>query len=121
MSFDYSGLVAASIALIDKFGRNVTFTYITPGTYTASTNAITGDSETTQTVKMAITDFRRDEIDGKKVKRGDKEALLAPDSLTREPRTGDKVTDDGKDYRVMDIDDVKPGDTVLLYKLQLRR
>lgn len=117
---DYAGLAAVTIAQIADKGRAVSLVYKTQGTYSPTTDALTGQASTTQSVKMLITDFKRNEIDGTLIKNGDKKALLAPDNLTRAPKTGDQVIDD-ETFTIESVNELKPGDTVLLYKLQLRK
>ena len=118
---DYSSLNATAIAQIADKGRAVTLVYKTPGSYDPQTDAITGNGTTSQTVKMVILNFKRKDVDGTLIKTGDRMALLANDALTRPPKTNDNVTDGGETYNIEDVEAVAPGDTVLLYKLQLRK
>lgn len=119
---DYSGLAAVSIAQIADKGRAVSLVYKTQGTYSPATDAFTGQSSTTQTVKMVVLNFKRSEIDETLIKTGDKRALLAPQTdLTRAPKTGDQVTDGSETFTIKNVEEVKTGDTVLLYKLHLSR
>lgn len=121
MTFDYSSLNNVAIAQIADKGRAVTLTYKTQGAYSAGSDSFTGQTSTNQTVRMLITDFKHTEIDETLIKTGDRLGLLANDSLTRAPKTGDQVTDGGETFTVKNIKEIKPGDTVLLYKLQLRK
>lgn len=119
---DYSGLSAVAIAQIADKGRDVTFVYKTQGTYNPATDSFSGQTSTTQTVSMVITNYRKTEIDETMIKSGDRLGLLAPQTnLTRAPETGDSVTDGSETFSIVAIDEIKPGDTTLLYKLQLRR
>lgn len=120
-TFGYSRFAALAIRQIADKGRGVTYIYKTPGAYAPSTDNVTGSSQATQTVKMLFTDYKKTDIDGTMIKAGDKMALLANDSLTATPKTGDQVTDDDQKFSVIRVEVVKPGDTVILYKLQLRR
>lgn len=120
MSFDYSSLASVSVAQIADKGRNVTYRIATQGTYDPQTDAITSQSTSTKTVKAVIINARQNEIDGTLIKKGDKFALIADDSLTFTPKTNDVIFD-GDEYTVKNIKTVKPGNTVLLYKLQLRK
>lgn len=110
-----------AIAEVSDKGRSVTLTYTTQGTYDPGDDTFTGQTTTTQTVKAVILNFRRAEIDGTLIKNGDRRALVAPDNLTRAPKTGDTITDGSEVFSIQNVEEVKPGDTVLLYKLQLRK
>lgn len=122
MSFDYSRLAASSIAQIADKGRTVSLVYKTQGTYNPATGTFSGQTSTTQSVKMLITNFNKTEIDETLIKSGDRLGLLAPQTdLTRAPKTADKVTDNSETFTIVGIEEIKPGDTVLLYKLQLRK
>lgn len=118
---DYSGLRNTAVAQVADKGRNVTFVYKSQGTYAPSTDTFTGRTETTQSVKMLIVNFKRKDDKEDLVKRGDRMGLLANDSLTRAPKTNDQVLDGTETYTVTEVEEIKPGDTVLLYKLILRR
>lgn len=119
---DYSKLAATSIAQIADKGRAVSFVYKTQGTYAPATDTFSvAASTTTQTVYMVITDVLKKDVNETLIKAGDKIGLLANDSLTRAPKTGDRVTDGTETFDVISIEEIKPGDTVILYRLQLRR
>lgn len=118
---DYSGLKNSAINLIRNSGRSVSFVYKTQGTYDPGTDAIINQTVTTKAAKMVILDYKRDEMNKDMVKIGDRLALLAVDNLTRAPKTGDTVIDSGETYAIVAFEEIKPGDTTLLYKLQLRR
>ena len=48
------------------------------------------------------------------IKTGDRLGLLAPDNLTRAPKTGGAVTGGGETLSIVGITEIKPGDTTLL-------
>ena len=121
MSYDYSGLAETAINQIADKGRAVTLVYKTQGTYVPASDTITGQSSTTQTVKMLITNYNKREVNETLIKSGDLLGILANDSLTRAPKTSDQVTDGGETYSVVNVEYIKPGPTVLIYKLQLRK
>lgn len=118
---DYSRLAATSSAQIADKGRSVSLVFETQGTYAPATDTFTGQTSSSQTVKMVITNYRKNEMDETMIKIGDRQGLLAPDNLLRAPKTGDTVTDGAETFAIVSIEEIKPGDTTLLYKLQLRR
>lgn len=118
---DYSKLAATSIAQIADKGRAVSFVYKTQGTYAPSTDTFSGLTTSTATVYMVITDVSKRDVNETLIKAGDKVGLLANDNLTRAPKTGDSVTDGSETFAVIAVEEIKPGDTVILYKMILRR
>lgn len=61
--------------------------------------------------------FKSFEIDGTLVKTGDKRFLIAGDT---EPTVNMELHDGGKKYAIKNIEQVKPGDTLILSKVQAR-
>lgn len=119
-TFNYSRIEQAAIDQIYSKGRDVSYVYVDPGTLNVTNDTIGGAGSTSQTVKMLITDYNRKDIDGSMVKAGDKIGLMANSELSGNPKTGDRV-EDGEIWEVMHIQTVKPGSTLLFYRLQLRR
>jgi len=111
-AFDYSGLRATAIRLIDKFGRTVTRRTITN---TGPTwNPVQTPVDTP--IKGAFVNFSKNEIDGTLILATDKK-LLTYDEVVMT----DIVLDYSIEYVVKNIDTINPGDTVLIYKVQLRK
>lgn len=122
MAFDYSGLAATAVAQIADKGRAVSLVYVAPAVLNKDTDALTPAVETTVAVKVLFKNYSRKEVDGTLIKTGDKLALLANETaLTRAPKNGDKFTDGSETYTIKDVREIQPGDTVLLYEMQVRR
>lgn len=121
MSFNYAGLAKSALSNIDKFGRNVTYRTVTKGTYNTATGTKTGGSNTDQTVKAVITAVKKSQIDGEVIQRGDKVALIAASALNVVPNTGDIIIDGTSKLKVVEVMDVEPGDTAILYKVVVRK
>lgn len=119
MSFDYSPLQNVALSQISDKGRDVTYTQVTAGTFDPTTNTVTGASETDTTIKAVITDFDESQIDGTIIQRKDKQVLITADVVT--PKLEDKITDGSVTYQIVNINQIAPGDIVMLYKLQVRR
>lgn len=121
MSDLYTRLAAVALAQIQDKGRTVTLS--TPGTdvYSPSAGTFTPGTPTTQTPKALFTNFTLHEIDGDLIRSDDKKCLIAATSLTAAPTDKDTITDGGLEYSVLPIEEIKPGDTAILYKLRLRR
>jgi hypothetical protein len=121
MSFDYTSIVDVAIRQIKDKGRSVTLKHVVNGAYDPQTDTNGADGSSTQIVKMVITKFKSSEVDGTMILKSDKRGLLATDGLTTAPLIGDLITDGGVTYTIVDFDTIQPGDTVILYKLQLRK
>ncbi len=119
MSFNYSGLSKTAVKNIAKFGRSVTFRSVTVGTFDTSTGTKTGAKDVDKIIKAVITDYKDRQIDGEIIRRGDKQVMIAGSSVIS-PKTNDIIVD-GSDYKIVNIETVQPGDTVLIYKLQVRK
>lgn len=116
----YDGLASTAERLITDKGRAVSLTYKTPGTYSAQTDTITGASTTTVSTFAAIVEYSERLIDQTLIHSGDKKAVLFAKGLEK-PRAGDILTDNGIDYSIVRVGEVGPGDTPVIYNLQIRK
>lgn len=98
-------------------GQNLTFGRETSSSFNPVTGVDTTASST-YTGYGAGFDYKRSEIDDEVIQRGDVRLLL--EATTTTPLIGDTVTYNSTVYRVMNIDELSPGGTVLRYEIQLR-
>jgi len=115
MSFDYARTKATADRLIKRFGSELTFSRETGETFDPATGTTTSTTSTF-TADVVWTEFRKDEIDGTLVQRGDARLLVAGD-----PQIDDRVTKDGEEYRIIATEPLKPADTQLLTIAQARQ
>lgn len=113
----YSGLAQTAKRLIDTKGRSVTVRSTAGQTFDPINDTMTGGVTNTP-VKAVFTEFKREEIDGTLIMRGDKKVLLAG---SVEPKGNDVIIDGSTKYRIVDILTVQPADTVVIYKVQARK
>ncbi|WP_339025768.1 hypothetical protein [Leclercia pneumoniae] len=92
-------LTRAGSTIRDQFGKEVT------------TPAITA------TVTGVVTEYSSREIDGSLIATGDKKLAA---TATTEVRIGDHIEIDGKKWRVVQPNPVKPADMLISYNIQLR-
>lgn len=118
MTFDYASIKSIATAQITDKGSDVIIKRVTPGTFDPATGTIAGGSKSSSTIKAVVTEYKDYQIDGDAIKRGDKELLIDADSL---PDIKDALTIDSIDYQIVNINPLSPGDTILLYKVQVRR
>lgn len=119
MSFDYSNIAKTALAQIADKGRAVQILYQTEGTYDPANDSVAGASESSVTVRALVTNFNKRDISAGLVEANDLQVMIAAQGATK-PKTGDKVVD-GEEFRVVTVTEIKPGDTALLYKLQVRK
>jgi len=120
MSFNYAGLAKTALKQIAKFGRSVTLRTVAAGTFDTSTGTVSGASNSDVVVKALVTGYKDKQIDGQIIRHGDKMVMIAGSAVTTPPVSNDIVVDGG-DYKIVNIETIQPGDTVLIYKLQVRK
>lgn len=117
----YSGLAQVSLNLIADKGRNVTHVKQGTNVYSPSAGTFTEGTATETTIKAVFTNFKLSDIDGELIRKDDKMLLVAASSISFEPTTEDKIKEGSTEWAVVAVNVVKPADTALLYKLQVRR
>lgn len=121
MAFDYSNILAVSTTLIDDFGKTVTVRQ--ERSDTDKTNPWEGKTDDVQTyaTKAVFDKFIGLDIDGTIVKKDDLIAYISPDDEAFEIKIKDQIVAGSTTYKIMSVEKVDPGDTNLLYILQLRQ
>lgn len=122
MSRDYSRSVQTALRMIYKSGRNIEVTTIgTGGEYDPATGTFLPSTDDKYQIKGVFTNFDIKEIDGTNVLHTDQKVLIAAGSLPIMPKSGDTIKDSGAEYAVVNTNSIKPGDTAILYEVQIRR
>lgn len=112
----YDDMAQTAQEMINEFGRDIT-RHRPGGSYDPGTD-INTDSGIDFSVKAVFTEFKQSEIDGTIIVRGDKKALIS--SVTA-PVMNDLLIDGAEQYRIVNVETIKPGDTEILYKAQVRK
>lgn len=113
----YNEMADTAAALLAEFGREVTLRRVNPGAYSASSDSFSGGSSVDVPISAVVTEFKLREIDGEIIQRGDKKVLT-----TSRPLKDDiLIDDDGTQYRILAVNEVRPGPTAILYKAQARK
>ncbi len=115
--FNYQPIQSRATSLIKRFGREYTFTRETDTAY----DPASGDSTSataTYTSSLVWLNFNRSEIDGDSVRAGDAAPIM---ESANAPMQGDTLIHQGVKWRIERVETVEPGDTVVIYKLQVRR
>lgn len=120
MAFDYSELADDAEELLEEFGRDVKFH--PPRTASDADAPWAPDTEATPvTAKAVVADYGKALQREGVVQREDKRVLVSAKHFgSVELTTEWTVTDGAKRYTVVDVDEVAPGDTRIIYDLQVR-
>lgn len=113
----YTNLSKSVLRQINRYGRTVTIMRDDKGAYDPIAGAFTGDSNTAIKLKAVVVGYTVNEIDGEIIQRGDKKVLFAGNA---DIRKGDQLID-GDTFTILDIEEINPGDTKLLFKAQARK
>ena len=116
MSFDYGALETKADALIEAFGKELTFTRTTEGAFDPATGKTTNTTSTFN--KFAcVFNYDETEVNGQSVLQSDRRLLAQGHTY----EIGDTVVLDSETYRVVAIKPTRPADTTLAVNLQVRK
>jgi hypothetical protein len=115
-TFDYTKAQATAKRLIKRFGRNATLKVLT-GSGDAWNPTQT---ETEQTIVIAVSKYSNDLIDGTLIKKSDKKIYVSTEGATIEPKQGHIITVDGLDHSIENADPLSPAGTVVYWEVQAR-
>lgn len=118
MSFDYEKMAATALNLLEKFGGDVVFSRETGGSVDPITGTITPGIDASVTTTGLLKPYPDKMIDGARILASDRELVL---SSEQEPLPTDKPVIAGEEWAIVEINTVKPFDTVIVYFCQLRR
>lgn len=128
---NFVSLANTAERLIEENGR--TLTLVRAGETAADPampwRADTTAGETRLDVIGVISEFKNEDFDGTLVRRGDKMALVAHNSVADEASGSDSVIieefdrllDAGAEWKILGVEPIHPGSTRIMYILQLRK
>lgn len=120
---DYAKLQKKVDTKIGAYGKTVTVTVGTRSTYDVALDTY-AESLATYSASILILEYNAADVDGSLVKPGDKKVLLPAYELPRIDQLAEnqyfKITESGRDLQVKNIRTTGPGDTALMYELQIR-
>lgn len=122
--FDYSQLAQTAVDLITLFGSPAVA--VLPGESVLATDKDWRGADCGGTkevvIEIAITDFSIDEIDGDRIRNTDKQGWTFPPATGEDLELARDVIQGSQRFSIENVLDViKPADTVLAYRFQLRR
>jgi hypothetical protein len=131
MALSYSALAAKADSLITKFGRSMTLTrndQADPSDPSKPWRGSTGAADVSITVIGVFTDYTKEDVDGTLVRRGDKKVILSASAATTAAGSSnskvedyDALVDGGVSWNIVHTTVVEPGDTRIIYELQVRQ
>jgi len=118
MSF-YSGLSATAAKLLLKYGQSVVLKHESGGTIDPATGVVTVPAtENTATGYGVASRYKNAEVDGTLIRASDQRLVL--EKVSTVPQAGWRAQVSGKEYKVMDVMPVSPGNEDVIYICQLR-
>lgn len=115
MAFNYTPLQSSATALIQRFGKQLTFTRVTKGAYDPNTGQ-TSDSSSTYQKHACVFDYSNAEVNDTTILQGDRRLLAEAGDY----EVNDTVSIASKVYRIISISENQPSDTQMSVNIQVR-
>lgn len=120
--FNYVRSAMTAKRLIEKYGRLAKITVVTKPSNPDKPWQGSVPVEAEVTRKMCFLKYEQKDIDETLIRSGDQKVLLAANGLTLVPNLSGYLTDsDGSLWNIVKIKPLNPGDTMVLYTLQVRQ
>jgi len=116
MTFNYTALQDSSAQLLQRFGRQLTFTRTTDGTYDPDTGTTSPTTETF-TKYGCVFEYSDSERGDQNIEVGDRRVLAEGHAY----EVGDLVSLDSETYRIVTVSNIQPAGTVVACNLQVRK
>lgn len=113
--------VPKATALLNKYGKDATYTVIQRPDYNPATGATARKSPQTGTFKIVPPEFMEGYIGNEGVKAGQAKTWMAAENLTFSPKTPFDMRYDGKNFKVVELGTIFSGELVTLYQLTYER
>jgi len=118
---NYAAKAKTAERLLAKFGLAATLTRIPVAGYNPVTEASTATAATlTSACKAVRLNYNQPLIDGVIIKPGDSLIYMSAANLTMTPQPGDKLTLDGADWNLEQVQPFKPASVAVFYECQAR-
>lgn len=125
MSAFYDRMSATALRLIERFGQEITLRDTVPGEYDPVAGGSTPETTVDQTAQAILQDYALQQAgmsyaEGTVIRQGDKKIMVAAQGLTP-PQLTTTVLADGATWTIVNIKEINPAGTPLVYELQGRR
>lgn len=124
MALDYAALATVSQTLIEANGRSVTLVKVSEVPLTPAQpwrgNTTT---ETLSVVTAVMMDYEKEDVDGDLVRAGDQIAVVAEKSAPSADIEDYELLrdDENQEWKIINVDKIRPGPTTLVFLIQLRK
>jgi hypothetical protein len=122
MSYNYSNFYDLAVRQISDKGRNITHLSVDEGTYNSTTGTVYGNTQTETIVKALEVRPKYNQytkLQTNITERYEKEYMIAASIPL--PREKDRIIDGDNEYQVVKVEEVKPGDTAIYYRVRVRK
>jgi hypothetical protein len=116
MTFNYAALQSSAGTLLQNFGRQLTFTRTTKGSYDPNTGT-TSDSSATYQKYACVFEYTDAELADSRIEVGDRRVLAEG----HEYKINDTVSIDSETYRIIAVANIQPSSTIVACNLQVRK
>lgn len=116
MSFNYAPLASTAEKLIENFGEELVYKEITKGAYNPATGT-SADSTVESNIFAVKMDYKSGEINGTTILNGDVKLLVKGNGF----KIDSYFEISNEDYRIVSINELKPGDTSIITEIQVRK
>ena len=122
MTYDYSKAASNALKKINDKGRTITLREPSRDQVFDPENFTFEEGTPVDTeAKGLFTQFATKDVDGELIKRTDKRVLIPASALDAAPENSAKILDGGTEYQVINTEILQPGDTPIIYMVQVRR
>lgn len=111
---------ATAVRLLEKYGKTISHTIVTEGTYDPITGDVSGGSTTVGVPKAVIEDFAGTDYLSGLVEKGDRKVTIAAQG-NNEPKPNDRFIVGSDTYTVIAVTIVWSGEQAALYISQVRK
>jgi hypothetical protein len=113
------------VALLREHGYDLTFRRPgNGGSYNPATGAVSGGSNADESVRAIFLNYTARDIDGTLVQRGDRKAVIAAtyngSAISKTPQIDDELRNEGDAVRIVSVQTIKSGASILAYVCQAR-
>ena len=107
--------------IINKYGKSITLTSVTTGTYNPATGSVT-NTTSSATVKAIVEDYSYQDSGFTEglIKVGDKKFTVAAIDLSSAPKPGDTITLGSSTYSVIRVIETWSGEQIASYEIHGR-
>jgi len=117
----YEKMQEAALEILAEMGKDIEIKREVGEVHDPIRGTVTPGTTQTHQAKGVVVNYRNEEIDGTKIRRGDRLCVIEAKSLSIVPNTDDRVEANNTAYTVEDVEVAMPTDVPIVYFLQVRQ